>query len=159
MAMETSKTYFNIIGAYTAYAAKWIIYLGRKYPLFAAVHLALSIWFLFFFGSGSTRTSLPPPAPPVSTNPPSSFTPSSSNPISSTDTVVSVAQAQAFKNGNEITIRWNQPVQNVKLLADGRLLAATCQPTTCTAALSGQVERVLARWQEAGQNFEKTFRL
>jgi hypothetical protein len=126
--------------------------------LFAAVHLALSIWFLFFFGGNSTRTSLPPPAPPVSSNTPSSFaTPSS--PISSTDTVVSVAQAQAFKNGNSITIRWNQPVQNVTLLADGRLLAANCQPTTCTAALTGQVERVLARWQEAGQHFEKTFRL
>jgi hypothetical protein len=96
--METTKNYFGFISAYTGYVAKWIIYLGRKYPLFAAVHLALSIWFLFFFGGNSTRTSLPPPAPPVSTNSPSSFTPSSSNPISSTDTVVSVAQAQAFKN-------------------------------------------------------------
>ena len=158
MSLETTKTYFGFIGAYTGYVAKWIIYLGRKYPLFAAIHLALSIWFLFFFGSSSTRTSLPPPAPPVASNTPSSFvTPSS--PVSPTDSVVSVAQAKAFKNGNEITIRWNQPVQNVTLLADGRMLAANCQPTSCTAALTGQVERVLARWQEAGQNFEKTFRL
>lgn len=159
MSLETTKSIFSVASAYTGYCAKWIIYLGRKYPLFAAIHLALSIWFLFFFGSSSTRTSLPPPAPPVSTNPTSSFTPSSSSPVTSTDSVVSVAQAKAFKNGNEITIRWNQPVQNVTLLADGRMLAANCQPTSCTAALTGQVERVLARWQEAGQNFEKTFRL
>lgn len=156
--METTKTFFSMAGAYAGYGAKWIIWLGRKYPLFAAAHLALAIWFLFFFDNSNQTTNLPPPVPPVS-NAPSSFTPSSS-PVSPTTPVAPVLQAatvRAIKDGNTLTVKWNQPVEQPKLFVDGRFLAANCQPQFCTVVLDKPVQQLQARWEQSGQPFEKTF--
>lgn len=149
--METTKTYLSIAGAYLEYAAKWIIWLGRKYPLFAAAHLVLSIWLLFFFGKSSQTTNLPPSVPPVSSNP---------SPVSPTDPVAPVqiaATVRAIKDGDTLTVKWNQPVESAQLFADGNLLSANCQPQFCTVTLSEQVQQLHARWEQSGQSFEKTF--
>ena len=149
------------IGAYTAYIAKWIVYLGRKYPILAAVHIALSVWLLFFWGR---QPNLSPPVP--STTAPSTPAPITvpaaptpiAPPASAPAPVVQIAQARAFKDDNTITIRWSQEIEQPQLYADGRLLGAQCESESCTVAVEEGVQQLQAKWQQQGQPFEKVFR-
>ena len=155
------------IGAYTAYIAKWIVYLGRKYPILAAVHIALSVYLLFFWGR---QPNLPPPVPsttaplaPAPTLAPAhNQTPAATTPItppaSTPDQVTQIAQARAFKDGGELTIRWNQDVEQPKLYADNRQLKAECESRSCTVAVEEGVQQLQAKWEQQGQPFEKVFR-
>lgn len=153
------------IGAYTAYGAKWIVYLGRKYPILAALHIAVTVWFLFFYGRQGNLpipTTTAPPTPAPVTAPTPAPTPAATTPItppaSAPDPVVQIAQARAFKDGDEITIRWNQAVKNPKLYADNKLLNASCDDKTCVVDGKQKMQQIQAKWQQQGQPFEKAFR-
>lgn len=148
--MERAGTFFGRAGEFTTFAIRWIIFFGRKYPLAAAGYLVFFVWFFFH----SINQSSLPPAPPL---PPRSTFPAPSPPPLPSP-VISVAQAQAFRNGDSVIIKWSQPVSNPVLYADGNSLQASCQPQVCTALISTQVNEVQASWQEGGQSFKKKFR-
>lgn len=150
--MESAATFFGKFGELTVFAIKWIVYFGRKYPLAAAGYLVFYAWFFFLQAKNSSQSNLPPS--PIQQN--QTFSASSPPPLSSP--VVSVAQAQAFKNGNSAVIKWSQPVSNPVLYADGKLLQASCQPQVCTVSISVQIDELQASWQEGGQSFKKKFR-
>lgn len=148
--MEQAGTFFGRAGEVATSSARWIVLFGRKYPLAAAGYLVFFVWFFF---QQINQSSLPP-APPL----PQSSTFPAPSPLPLPSPVVSVAQAQAFKSGDNITVRWSQTVQNPQLYADGSLLSPTCQGRICTVSISTQINELQASWQEGGQSFKKKFR-
>lgn len=151
--MEQAGTFFGRAGEVATSSARWIVLFGRKYPLAAAGYL---VFFVLFFFQQVNQSSLPP-APPL---PQSSTFPTSSapSPPPLPSPVVSVAQAQAFRNGDSVIVKWSQPVSNPVLYADGNSVAASCQPQVCTVPVSAQINELQASWQEGGQSFKKKFR-
>lgn len=148
--MEQAGTFFGRAGEFTTFAIRWIISFGRKYPLAAAGYLVFFVWFFF---QQINQSSLPP-APPL----PQSSTLPDPSPLALPSPVVSVAQAQAFRNGDSVIVKWSQPVSNPVLYADGNSVAASCQPQVCTIPVSTQINELQASWQEGGQSFKKKFR-
>lgn len=157
--MERATTFFGNLGELFQNAARWIIRFGRRYQIAPAAYLVAFFVCVFNY---TNQSSVPPPPPPPSAQ--------SSAPAAYTTTVptappltpaVAVAQAQAYRNGNSVIIRWNQPVSNPSLSADGNSLSASCQPQTCTASLTQQVpvNQVEATWNQGGQYFKKKFHL
>ncbi|MDJ0717505.1 MAG: hypothetical protein QNJ54_25340 [Prochloraceae cyanobacterium] len=151
--MERTVTFFGKVGELASASAKWIIIFGRKYPLIPAFYLIVFVWFVFF------RTpSLPPAVPSTST--PSTLTISSPlTPTGAPTPVINIAQVSAFRSGTKIKIRWTHDVTNHQIIIDGKKTNPSCQRTECTVDISNQPKLTVleARWQESGQNFEKSF--
>lgn len=157
--MERASTFFGNLGETLQNIARWIIRFGRRYQIAPAAYLVA--FFVCVFGY-TNQSSVPPPPPP----PPSAQnqTPAYTTTVPTAPPLtpaVAIAQAQAYKNGNSVIIRWNQPVSNPYLTADGSSLTASCQPQTCTAPLTQQVpvNQVEATWNQGGQYFKKKFHL
>lgn len=173
--MEITKTWLSRSGDFLKLAVIWIVVFGRRYPLLPAFYL---LFFGFSFFQFANHQELPPPLPessvPTSAATPSSapalpsYAPTAASPASPSP-ILPIAQAQAFKSEGNVTLRWNVPVINPKLYADGALLPASCQfggnnpnilqTQSCTAPISSQVTQIKASWEENGQSFEKNFRL
>jgi hypothetical protein len=147
--MEQASSAFGRIGALAAFAAKWIIWFTRKYPLAGAAYLVFYVWFFFL----RADVPVPPPAP----LPQSPAYPPPEAPVLP-PAVQPVAQAQAYRDGNQVIIRWSSAVQEQRLSINGQTLTANCQPQSCTAPLPPNAEQVQATWKEANQSFNKTFR-
>lgn len=148
--MEQAGTFFGRAGEVATSSARWIVLFGRKYPLAAAGYLVFFVWFFF---QQINQSSLPP-APPL----PQSSTFPDPSPLALPSPVVSVAQAQAFRNGDSVIVKWSQPVSNPVLFADGNSVQGSCQPQVCTVPVSAQINELKASWQEGGQSFTKKFR-
>ena len=160
MNIDRAKDFAGGLGGTITNFLRWVIHCGRKHSIVAAGYLVLYAWF-FFHNASARQPDFPPPLPPVpqtSASPDTSPIAAPLAPSPSPASVVPLAQAQAFRNGNNIVIRWNQSVSSPQLFADGALLTATCQPQTCTAPVSGKIYQLKAEWQESGQPVEKIFR-
>lgn len=151
--MQRATTFFGNLGEFLTNAARWIIFTGRKYPLAAAAYLVVCV---FGFFNYLNQSALPPPPPSLTQNP-TPLTPTAAPPPLSAP-VVGVAQAQAYKDGNSVIIRWSQPVSNPSLYVGGFSLQASCEPQSCTTSISPQTTELRASWQEGGQRFRKNFK-
>ena len=128
-------------------AAKSIILNSRKHPIFAVVYL---LFFLFLIGSSLNST------PQASRNLNYSQT-------ESIDTAINSAQAKAYKSGNEITIRWDEPIYSPIFLADYTPIKEnniSCQLDFCTVTIPESTELLMAEWEqeENSERYSKKFR-
>lgn len=160
MDIDRAKTFAGGLGETLANSARWVIFFGRKYPIAAAAYL---IFYALFFFLQASQPGLPPLPPPVPQSSPFSNTsPIAASPLAPPpppDPVMPLAQASAYRNGNSVVVRWNQPVTAPQLYADGALLSSvTCEPQMCTAPVSGRVYQLQAAWQQSGQKVKKVFR-
>ena len=153
---NTATSLFHRLTVYAAFGVRYLVFLGRKYPLIAAGFLLFYAIFFskLFFGQPSLQSNLPLPPQPYS----SSSSSSSLNNQTPTATVIDVAQATAYKNGSIVTIRWTKLVESPQIYSSNGKLEANCQPQSCDLNLSQQIDRLEVKWQQQGQRFEKIFR-
>lgn len=149
---NTATSLFHQLTVYAAFGVRYIVFIGRKYPLIAAIFLFFYAFFfykIFFSQPSVSNLPLPPQTSTFNSLP---------NTSPNTAPVVSVARAKAYKSGNQITIRWNQPVEEPKFIADNQNLNATCQPSSCVVNIPERISQLKAIWQENNQTFSKNFR-
>lgn len=152
-----ATSFFQKLPAYLVLGVRYIVFIGRKFPLIAAGFLLFYAFFFYqlFLNRPSLKSQLPPPPQPYSA---STSSPSYNKPVP-TAPVIDVAQASAFKNGAVVTIRWTKPVEYPQIYSANGKLEANCQPRSCDINLSQQqTDRLEVKWRQQGQRFEKVFR-
>jgi hypothetical protein len=164
--MERTSTFFGIIAVIVQNSLRWIIQFGRKYQIIPAAYLV--VFFVSIIGYANQPATPPPPtpAPEVPSTPP---IPATQNPVSELNPTpalspppppaIEVASAKAYKNGNSITIRFDKPVTEVRILVGGTLLAPTCELQICTATMQEEVLQVQVSWYQGTESFSTNFRL
>lgn len=154
--MERASTFFGNLGETLQNIARWIIKFGRRYQIAPAAYLvAFSVCLINYANQPVT----PPPPPAPSAQYPVPTTATAPVPAIPQPTAVTVAEAKAYKSGDSITIRWNQPVSQQQLMADGSLITAKCEPEICTATLTQQAYEVRASWYQGSEYFNTKFKL
>lgn len=140
-------------------SAKFIILKVRKFRFLGWGYLIL---FCFFFLASLVslyQSNLPVSQVPNLPNPPSNTNPAPDP----TSIVIEGSQSKAYKTGNEVTIRWDNPVFDTSFRVDNRRVRGedvNCQLDFCTLnLLSDQASIVQASWTENGEQFSKEFRL
>ena len=153
-----ATSFFHKLPAYLVFAVRYIVFIGRKFPLLAAGFLLFYAIFFYqlFLNRPSLKSQLSPPPQPYSS---SNSSPSYNKPVVPTAPVIDVAQATAYKNGSIVTIRWTKPVEYPQIYSANGKLEASCQSQSCDINLSQQqTDRLEVKWQQQGQRFEKVFR-
>jgi hypothetical protein len=154
--MEEATTTLGKIGELINFAARWISWFTRKYPMAGALYLG--VYVLVFFIPNEFPHSAP--SAPENSSAPSPFPPAQApQQPQQSPSAQSIGQVQAFKEGNNVVIRWSSTVQEPQLFINGQVIPSTCQPQTCTAALPPNAQQVQAQWKELNQSFTKNFRL
>ena len=159
--MERASTFFGIIGVIVQNSIRWIIQFGRKYQIVPAAYLVVvSITLISYANQPATPPTSAPSTPPVPStqdpapapNPAPTFSPPP-------PPAIEVASAKAYKNGSSITIRFDKPVTEVRILVGGTSLAPTCELQICTATMPEEVLQVQVSWYQGVEKFRTTFRL
>ena len=152
-----ATSFFHKLPAYLVFVVRYIVFIGRKFPLLAAGFLLFYTIFFYqlFLSQPSLKGQLPPPPQPYS----SSTSSSSYNKPVPTAPVIDVAQATAYKNGSIVTIRWTKPVEYPQIYSANGKLEASCQSQSCDINLTQQqTDRLEVKWRQQGQRFKKVFR-
>ncbi len=146
---NTATSFFERLTILAAFGVRYVVFIGRKYPLIAVGFLLFYAFFCYqlFFSQPSNLASQP-----------HSSSTSLNRRIPTTTPVVEAAQASAYKNDSVVTIRWNKPVESPRISDFSRQLKTECQPKSCSINLEEIPERLKVRWRQLGQSFEKTFR-
>lgn len=149
---DTASNVAAKLKVYTVFLVRYIVFIGRKYPLIAALFL---LFYAFFFLKSlniSSSRNLPLPSTPSYSN---------NQPITPTPTptpVIEAAQATAIKNGSNLTIQFTKPVENPMISANGKRLDFKCQAKTCDVILSQPLSQINLSWWQQGKRFTKDFR-
>lgn len=149
---DTASNVAAKLKVYTVFLVRYIVFIGRKYPLIAALFL---LFYAFFFLKSlniSSSRNLPLPSTPSYSN---------NQPITPTPTptpVIEAAQATAIKNGSTLVIRFSKPVKNPMIAANGKKLDFECQERTCNVNLSEPLSQINLSWWQESKLFEKDFR-
>lgn len=129
---DTASNVAAKLKVYTVFIVRYIVFIGRKYPLTAAIFL---LFYAFFFlkslNINSSRNLPFPSTPSYSNNQPVTPTP-----------VIEAAQATAIKNGSNLTIQFTKPVENTMISANGKKLDFECQAKTCNVTLSQPLSQI-----------------
>ena len=148
---DKATSLFARLKVYTVFLIRYIVFIGRKYPLIAAVFLL----FYAFFWYKSLNISTPSSNLPLTTQSPSY---SNSNQTPTTAPILEAAQATAIKNGETLTIQFSKPVETPRIFADKVSLDYDCQPKSCKIALSQPLSQIQVYWWQQGKRFVKNFR-
>lgn len=165
-----ANTFFGVSGQITQNSLRWIIRFGRQYPIAAASYL---VFFFFALVSCANQPVASPPSSSPSEAPSPTTTPSplpTENPTPNptpTDTpspspspVVSVAQLIVYITSVKIIVRFNRPVSNVQMTANGKPLDVKCEELNiCTIATPEEAFDLGIIWNQDGESFSKQVKL
>jgi hypothetical protein len=160
---DRASSFFARLKLYAAYAVRYIIFICRKYPFLAAIFL---VFYAFFIYKYLSPDNLPIPQstqPPIQQNTALPNSPATSTqPSSQTTTpapVIEAAQVTAVQSGENLSIRWDRPVQDPVVHADNATLDTNCQPQTCNVILNKPADEITVRWDQDGERFIKSFKI
>jgi hypothetical protein len=159
--MERANTFFGALGQIIKNSLRWVILLGRKYQIVAALYLV--IFCVSIIGYANQPVTPPSsPVPPSNSNPPPVPNPNPSPASPSTPApapAIDVASVKVYKNDNFLTIRFDKPVASVELVVDEQSINADCKPDICTTSISQESRQLQVFWSQGQENFRANFRL
>ena len=167
--VERASSFFARLKIYAAYAVRYTVFICRKYPLIALAFLLFYAFFLYRFLSpnfaiSSNNKNLPIPQNTALPNSPTTSQPSSQSTTPAPAPVIDAAVATAVQSGENLSIRWDRPVQDPKIYADNGTtnfaeLDSNCQSQTCNVVLYDPADKVEVRWVQEGKRFIKSFKI
>jgi hypothetical protein len=170
--MLQPKPFFGIFGQVVQNTLRQIIKFGRQYQIIPALYLVVFSACLISYAYQPTN---PPPLPEksdtASAPPPSSIPSPEAVPTHNAyptpeytptpPAAVDVATPRAYRNGDEITIRWNKDVNRVQMSVDGWILKPDCEgkfTNICKATLA-QGTQLEVFWTQGEDTFSTQFKL
>lgn len=151
---DRATSLFARLKVYAVFLIRYIVFIGRKYPLIAALFLLFYAFFFFRSLNLNTSSNLP-----ISNNNlPLPNTSTYSNTQPNPTPVIEAAQATAIKNGSTLVIRFSKPVKNPTIAANGKKLDFECQERTCNVNLSKPLSQINLSWWQESKLFKKDFR-